>query len=89
MTNATLFTQPGCGGCIFAAKDLTKAGVPYTERNVRTDEAAAEMVQELYREHREPGKVPETPVIVIDGEPYFGAVELHAYLRELRQGTAA
>lgn len=85
----TLYTQPGCGGCIFAAKDLTKAGVPFTERNVRADEAAAEMVQRLYQEHRDPGVVPETPVIVIDGQVFFGAVELHAYLRELRQESAA
>ncbi|QHN16564.1 glutaredoxin family protein [Gordonia amarae] len=85
----TLYTQPGCGGCIFAAKDLTKAGIPFIELNVRTDEAAAETVQRLYQEHRDPGVVPETPVIVIDGRPFFGAVELHAYLRELRQGTAA
>ncbi|MBF6387131.1 glutaredoxin family protein [Nocardia farcinica] len=89
MTNATLFTQPGCGGCIFAAKDLTKAGVQFTERNVRVDEAAAATVQELYREHRDPGVVPETPVIVIDGQVFFGAVELHAYLRELRREAAA
>lgn len=86
---ATLFTQPGCGGCIFAAKDLRRAGIQFIERNVRVDEAAAEMVQRLYRAHRDPGVVPETPVIVIDGQPFFGAVELHAYLRELRQGTAA
>lgn len=85
----TLYTQPGCGGCIFAAKDLTKAGVQFTERNVRADEAAAEMVWQLYRAHRDPGVVPETPVIVIDGQPYFGAVELHAYLRELRREAAA
>ncbi|WOF19479.1 glutaredoxin family protein [Mycobacterium avium] len=85
----TLYTQPGCGGCIFAAKDLTKAGVPFTERNVRADEAAAETVQRLYQEHRDPGVVPETPVIVIDDEVFFGAVELHAYLRELGRESAA
>ncbi|QQG95906.1 glutaredoxin family protein [Mycobacteroides chelonae] len=89
MTKATLFTQPGCGGCIFAAKDLTKAGVPFTERDVRVDEDAAETVRQLYQEHREPGQVPETPVIVLGDEVFFGAVELHAYLRELRQATAA
>lgn len=89
MTNATLFTQPGCGGCYAAAADLRRTGIPYTERNVRTDPCATEMVWQLYQEHRNSGAVPETPVIVIDGEPYFGAVELHAYLRELRQGTAA
>ncbi|WP_255773571.1 glutaredoxin family protein [Mycobacteroides abscessus] len=85
----TLYTQPGCGGCIFAAKDLRRAGIQFTERNVRVDPDAAEMVQRLYQEHRDPGVVPETPVIVIDGRPFFGAVELHAYLRELRREAAA
>lgn len=89
MTNATLFTQPGCGGCIFAAKDLRRAGIQFTERNVRVDPDAAEMVQRLYQQHRDTGVVPETPVIVIDGQVFFGAVELHAYLRQLRQDTAA
>lgn len=85
----TLFTQPGCGGCYAAAADLRRSGIPFTERNVRTDPDAAEKVRQLYQEYREPGQVPETPVIVLDGEPYFGAVELHAYLRELRQEAAA
>ena len=53
MTNATLFTQPGCGGCIFAAKDLRRAGIQFTERNVRVDPDAAEMVQRLYQQHRD------------------------------------
>lgn len=85
----TLYTQPGCGGCIFAAKDLTKAGVPFTERNVRTDPDAAETVRQLYQEHREAGVVPETPVIMLGDEVFFGAVELHAYLRGLVRETAA
>ena len=85
----TLYTQPGCGGCYAAAADLRRAGVPYVERNVRTNPDAAETVRQLYQEYREPGVVPETPVIVIDDEPYFGAVELHAHLRELRQAAAA
>lgn len=89
MTNATLFTQPGCGGCYGAAADLRRSGIPFTERNVRSDEAAAETVRQLYQAHRDPGVVPETPVIVLDDAVFFGAVELHAYLRELRQETAA
>lgn len=85
----TLYTQPGCGGCYAAAADLRRTGIQFTERNVRADEAAAETVQRLYREHRDPGVVPETPVIVIDDEVFFGAVELHAYLRELGRESAA
>ncbi|GAB5901061.1 hypothetical protein OKHIL_68700 [Mycolicibacterium mageritense] len=84
-----MFTQPGCGGCIFAAADLRSSGIQFAERDVRTDPDAAKTVWRLYHEHREPGTTPQTPVIVLDGQPFFGAVELHAYLRELRQRTAA
>ncbi|GAB4715885.1 hypothetical protein MOKP125_05430 [Mycobacterium avium subsp. hominissuis] len=56
---------------------------------MRADPDAADMVHRLYQEHRDPGVVPETPVIVIDDEVFFGAVELHAYLRELGRESAA
>lgn len=85
----TLYTQPGCGGCYGAAAQLRNAGIAYTARDVRTDPTAAELVRELYAEHREPGAVPETPVTVIDGQPFFGLVELHAYLRQLARAAAA
>lgn len=81
MTTAALFSQPGCGGCTFAAKDLRRLGIPFTESNVRSDESATETVRQLYLEHREPGVVPETPVILLDGRVYFGATELHEHLR--------
>lgn len=85
----TLFTQPGCGGCYAAAADLRRSGIPYVERNVRADPDAAETVRQLYQEHREPGQVPETPVIMLGDEVFFGAVELHAYLRGLAREAAA
>lgn len=85
----TLYTQPGCGACIFAAKDLTKAGIDYVTRDVRADDAAAEEVRQLYAAHRDSGEHPQTPVIVIDGTPFFGPVELHAHLRELVRAADA
>ncbi|MDO2981386.1 MULTISPECIES: glutaredoxin family protein [Mycobacteriaceae] len=85
----TLYTQPGCGACIFAAKDLTKAGIDYVTRDVRTDEAARDELLALYAAHRDSGEHPQTPVIVIDGTPFFGPVELHAYLRQLARASTA
>ncbi|OLT79666.1 NrdH-redoxin [Mycobacteroides abscessus subsp. abscessus] len=90
MTNATVFTQPACGGCAFAAADLRRAGIQFAERNVRTDADAAEAVRQLYLELREPGVVPETPVILLDEQVFFGATELHEHLRrEVRAQAAA
>lgn len=86
----TLYTQPGCGACIFAAKDLTKASIDFVTRDVRTDPEARDELLALYAEHRDSGEHPQTPVTVIDGQPFFGPVELHAHLRELtRAATAA
>ena len=46
MTPVTLYSQPGCGPCIGIKLHLKKAGVAFTERNVRTDpEAAAEVAR--------------------------------------------
>ena len=47
----TLYTQPGCGGCIFAAKDLTKAGVPddfRPSKNNTTRKDAVEAIRQAY-----------------------------------------
>ncbi|MFN6549560.1 glutaredoxin domain-containing protein [Mycolicibacterium septicum] len=89
MTNATVFTQPACGGCAFAAADLRRAGIQFAERNVRTDADAAEAVRQLYLELREPGVVPETPVILLDEQVFFGATELHEHLRREARTQAA
>lgn len=84
----TLYTQPACGGCTFAAKDLVKAGIDFVSRDVRTDDAARDELLRLYAEHRSEGEHPQTPVTVIDGAPFFGPVELHAHLRAQTKAAA-
>ncbi|WP_236737368.1 glutaredoxin family protein [Mycolicibacterium llatzerense] len=84
---ATLFTQTGCGACVFAARDLDTAGIEYEVRDVRTDpDAAAELVALFAVRH--PGRIPTTPVVVIGGEVLFGAGEIHQYIRQLTRAAA-
>ncbi|MFT9663686.1 glutaredoxin family protein [Mycobacteroides abscessus subsp. abscessus] len=78
---ATVLSQPGCGACTFAEADLKRAGVPFVVRDVRADDAAREQLLDLYTKHREKGEYPQTPVTVVDGTAFFGAVELHEFLR--------
>jgi len=47
MTPITVYSQPGCGPCIGIKLHLRKAGVAFTERNVRTDPQAAAEVAAL------------------------------------------
>lgn len=67
----TVYSQPNCGACVFVSKAIAAAGLHATYRDVRQDEAAAEMLVQLFAAHR-PGEHPRTPVTVIDGEVFFG-----------------
>ncbi|CPR93656.1 glutaredoxin family protein [Mycobacteroides abscessus] len=85
--NAILFTQPGCGACVFVAKDLDAAGIEFVARDVRTDaDAAAELVAMFSVRH--PGRIPTTPVVVTDTEMLFGAGEIHQHIRNLARTAA-
>ncbi|MDO3110450.1 glutaredoxin family protein [Mycobacteroides abscessus] len=87
MIAATLFTQPGCGACVFAARDLDAAGIEYVARDVRTDaDAATELVAMFAVRH--PGRIPTTPVAVIGGETLFGAGEIHQHIRDMARAAA-
>jgi glutaredoxin len=84
---AQLYTQPGCGACVFAARDLDTAGVEYVARDVRTDsDAAAELAAMFAVRH--PGRIPTTPVVVTGGEVLFGAGEIHQHVRQLTRASA-
>lgn len=85
---AQFYTQPGCGACVFAARDLDRAGIEYTSRDVRTDPNATQELVDLYAV-RHPGKVPTTPVAVTDTEVLFGAGEIHQFIRDLARAAAA
>lgn len=76
---ATLFMQAGCLESVAAAGVLADHGVPFQTRDVRHDSDAEADAVDWYRCER-PDAVPSTPVVVIDGEAHFGAMQLHAAL---------
>jgi mycoredoxin len=43
----TIFSTPWCGYCIRLKRQLTDAGVPYSEVDISLDEAAAELVMQV------------------------------------------
>ena len=45
--NVTLYTQPGCGPCVGVKRALDAAGIPYTLRDIRSDEDAYARLVEL------------------------------------------
>jgi glutaredoxin len=65
-----LYTRPGCGACDAARKYLSEKGVPFLEKNVATDAAAA---QELAAKADAKG-LPKNvvPVIDVHGELIVG-----------------
>jgi glutaredoxin 3 len=52
MTEATIYTKPGCPYCAAAKDDLQQRGLPYTEYNVQSDEAALQRMLALNGGHR-------------------------------------
>ena len=63
--NVTLYTSPTCGYCHQAKAYLSGKGVPYEEKDVSVDRAAAD---EMMRLTGQMG----VPVIVIDGQAVVG-----------------
>lgn len=43
----TLFSQPGCGPCVYARRAFESKGVEFTVVDIRKDEAAAQRLLEL------------------------------------------
>ncbi|SLJ23658.1 glutaredoxin [Mycobacteroides abscessus subsp. abscessus] len=76
---AQLYMQPGCLESVSAAAVLAEHRIPFQTRDVRHDAAAEADAVDWFRSER-PDAVPTTPVVVIDGEAYFGAMPLHAAL---------
>ncbi len=65
MTRATVYTVPNCSDCAAVKRFLTAHGVAYTERDVRSDDAArAEMIRIA--------NVRIAPVTVIDEQVFYG-----------------
>ncbi|NLE75878.1 MAG: PDZ domain-containing protein [Chloroflexi bacterium] len=65
MAQVTIFTTPTCGFCHQAKRYLTQKGIPFVERDVAADPAAArEMVQRSGQQG--------VPVIVVDGQVVIG-----------------
>lgn len=61
----TVYTVPNCADCMAVKRFLTAHGVAYTERDVRSDDAArAEMIRVA--------NVRIAPVTVIDGQVFYG-----------------
>lgn len=72
---AVVYSQPGCQPCRFMEKMLDKHGIPWSERNVREDEAAyAELVE--FHEACAPDRHLGTPLVVIDDADGHGSREL-------------
>ena len=67
MSQIIVYSQPGCGPCIAVTRHLRKAGVGFEVRDVRQDEAAAEVAALGYQ---------GTPVVVA------GDMHTHGYRRD-------
>lgn len=82
-----VYSQPKCPACVFVERSIAAAGLSADYRDVREDEAAAEMLVQLFAAHR-PGERPRTPVAVVDGTPYFGTT-VRDRLRSVNRSAAA
>lgn len=47
MSDATIYTKPGCPYCAAAKDDLQRSGIRYTEHNVKADCAALRRMLKL------------------------------------------
>lgn len=61
MATITLFTKAGCPWCDGAREYLESAGVPFTEKEVFSDEALMEEMVQKSGQHK-------APVLEVDGE---------------------
>ena len=53
MSDATLYTKPGCPYCAAARDDLQRRGIHYTEHSVKADQAALRRMLELNGNRRQ------------------------------------
>lgn len=86
--SATVLSKPDCGPCIGVKKMLTKAGVPFVERDVTADGAARDELLRLHAVHR-PGMLPSTPAVLLDGHVFFDAHGVSEYVRRLTRAADA
>ena len=70
MSDATIFTKPGCPYCVAAKDDFQRRGVRYVEHNVVADPDALRRMLELNGGRR------HVPTIVQDGGVTVG---FHGY----------
>lgn len=75
MASATVYSQPGCQPCLLMKKALTKHGIVWSEKDVREDESAAAELEEFFTACTD-GRLPSTPLVVIDDADGAGSREL-------------
>lgn len=75
----TIYTQPGCRFCNAAKAWLTERDIPFTERDITTDETAQDELEKM--------GLHATPAIVVDGQVILGfdAKALEAALVQKRR----
>ncbi len=66
MSEATIYTKPGCPHCAAAIDDLRRRGIHYTEYNVKADPAALRRMLELNGNRR------HVPTVVQDNRVTVG-----------------
>lgn len=64
MEPAIIYSAPGCWGCRMTKDQLDKNGIPYTERDVSSDETARARVKEL--------GYSSLPVVEAAGRDWYG-----------------
>jgi glutaredoxin 3 len=47
MSEATIYTKPGCPYCAAAKDDMQRQGIRYTEHNVKADKSALRQMLDL------------------------------------------
>lgn len=65
MKRVVIYSQPGCPPCDWAKTYLTERGVPFTVRDVSSDDSAQKDLVGKYKSRT-------TPTIVVDDEVMIG-----------------
>ena len=65
-----LYSRPGCSACDSARAYLKQQGIPFVEKNVQADPAAARELAEKARKKGVPSNV--VPVLDVNGELVVG-----------------
>lgn len=74
--NIVVYSQPGCGACNAAKEFLSRKGVEFVVKDIRSDSTALKELVDL--------GFKVTPVIVVDGESIegFDTQKIEALLRK-------